>query len=202
MRVAGKVTILILAGMLEMNQGFMLQSSTNIRHSFSSAFQPTLSSSMSSKIKMQMQMLINESLHLDGPVSLISLSSATGDLGTPYDLSLQNTNVVVFIAGLIPFLWATIEFWRRIAIGEPFGTSQDSVLIAPPQTTKISQKDDSSRSRGRRTLGRGALVVAYILFTIAAGVIGLTFYSVLTSSSNGLDPSLSLPSSETMPPSL
>ena len=25
--------------------------------------------------------------------------------------------------------WATIEFWRRIAVGESFGTGKDSVII-------------------------------------------------------------------------
>jgi hypothetical protein len=29
----------------------------------------------------------------------------------------------------VPFVWAGIEFWRRIAVGDPFGTGTDSVLI-------------------------------------------------------------------------
>ena len=86
--------------------------------------------------------------------------------------SLQNVNVWVFIAGLIPFGWATVEFWRRIAVGEPFGTGKDSVYIG---------KDNvPNESRGRRVLDRGAFLVAYLLFGIAAATIGITVYSVLS----------------------
>lgn len=88
-------------------------------------------------------------------------------------LSLRNTNVWIFLVGLVPFGWATIEFWRRIAVGEPFGTSSDSIYIG---------KDAApNESRGRRVLDRGAFVVAYILFGIAATAIGITLYSVVTS---------------------
>lgn len=89
------------------------------------------------------------------------------------DLSLQNRDVVVFIAGVIPFAWATVEFWRRIAVGEPFGTGSDTVYIG---------KDNApSESRGQQTLDDGAFAVAYVLFGLAAGAIGLTLYSVVTS---------------------
>merc|ERR1712232_1166886 len=89
-------------------------------------------------------------------------------------LSLGNIDVVVFIIGLIPFGWATVEFWRRIAVGEPFGTGKDSVFIG---------KDNSpSESRGRRTLDKGAFFVAYILFSAAAGVVCLTLYTVVSTS--------------------
>jgi hypothetical protein len=93
--------------------------------------------------------------------------------------SLDNPNVVVFAIGLIPFIWATVEFWRRIAVGASFGTGKDSVGIPRPEV--FIGNDDGVSSRGRRTLGQGALIVAYILFSIAAGVIVLTLYSVLSS---------------------
>lgn len=88
-------------------------------------------------------------------------------------LSLRNTDVWIFIAGLFPFAWATVEFWRRIAVGEPFGTGKDSVFIG---------KDNApDESRGRRVLDRGAFLVAYLLFGIAAAAIGITLFSVITS---------------------
>ena len=39
------------------------------------------------------------------------------------------SDVIVFVIGSIPFLWATWEFWRRIAVGLPFGTGSDSVVF-------------------------------------------------------------------------
>lgn len=100
----------------------------------------------------------------------------TKEVGATFapSLSVTNKDVWVFVAGVIPFAWATVEFWRRIAVGEPFGTGSDSVFIG---------KDNvPSESRGRRTLDRGAFTVAYILFGIAAGIIGLTIFSILSSS--------------------
>lgn len=34
------------------------------------------------------------------------------------------TNIIIFIIGIIPFLWATNEFWSRIAVGASFGTGK------------------------------------------------------------------------------
>eukprot|EP00590_Aulacoseira_subarctica_P007264 CAMPEP_0172430858 /NCGR_PEP_ID=MMETSP1064-20121228/56347_1 /TAXON_ID=202472 /ORGANISM="Aulacoseira subarctica , Strain CCAP 1002/5" /LENGTH=91 /DNA_ID=CAMNT_0013177239 /DNA_START=88 /DNA_END=360 /DNA_ORIENTATION=+ len=73
------------------------------------------------------------------------------------------SDVVVFVLGVIPFIWATVEFWRRIALQLPFGTGADSVFIG--------EDNKPSSSRGRRTLGRGAIIVAYILFGLAASVL-------------------------------
>jgi hypothetical protein len=84
------------------------------------------------------------------------------------------TTVVVFIVGVIPYLWATIEFWRRIAVGASFGTGSDSVVFS------IGEDDNPESSRGKQVLGKGALVIAYILFTIAAAVLGLVLFSVIT----------------------
>ena len=38
-------------------------------------------------------------------------------------------NVAVFIIGIIPFLWATYEFWSRIAVGASFGTGKVFFLL-------------------------------------------------------------------------
>lgn len=38
----------------------------------------------------------------------------------PRGITAQDT--IVFIIGIIPFIWATNEFWRRIVAGESFGT--------------------------------------------------------------------------------
>ena len=48
--------------------------------------------------------------------------------------------IAVFIVGIIPFLWATYEFWRRIAVGASFGTGSDSVVIPSP----FEEEDDDS----------------------------------------------------------
>jgi hypothetical protein len=84
------------------------------------------------------------------------------------------TTVVVFIVGVIPYIWATIEFWRRIAVGASFGTGSDSVVFS------IGEDDNPESSRGKQVLGKGALVIAYILFAIAAAVLGLVLLSVIT----------------------
>ena len=68
-------------------------------------------------------------------------------------------DTAVFLIGCVPFVWAGVEFWRRIAVGDPFGTGKDSVVI-----------NDSSGNRPtpvRRVLGRDAILAARILFGIA-----------------------------------
>ena len=91
------------------------------------------------------------------------------------------TTVAVFIIGVIPFVWATIEFWRRIAVGASFGTGSDSVVIPRPDDDFITIGEDGNpeSSRGRRTLDKGALTVAYVLFAVAAGSVGIALMSVL-----------------------
>mmetsp|Transcript_10895 Transcript_10895/g.23599 ORF Transcript_10895/g.23599 Transcript_10895/m.23599 type:complete len:255 (-) Transcript_10895:1683-2447(-) len=86
----------------------------------------------------------------------------------------NETNVAVFLIGLIPFAWATIEFWRRIAVGASFGTGSDSVVIS------IGEDDNPTSSRGRQVLGSDALAVAYVLFGVAALSVGLAVFSVVT----------------------
>lgn len=66
---------------------------------------------------------------------------------------------VIFVIGCVPFVWAGIEFWRRIAVGESFGTGRDSVVI-----------NDTSGNRPRplqRVLGQDAIIAARILFGLA-----------------------------------
>ena len=80
---------------------------------------------------------------------------------TPYQpRGITPEDTLVFALGCAPFLWATVEFWRRIAVGDPFGTGRDSVVI-----------NDSSGNRPvpvRRVLGKDAIIAARILFTLAA----------------------------------
>ncbi len=96
------------------------------------------------------------------------------------------TALVVFIIGIVPFIWATYEFWRRIAFGEPFGTGSDSVVIPSPLTGDdaknsvfIGEDGNPTSSRGRRTLDKGALLVAYVLFGVAASVVAIAVASVV-----------------------
>lgn len=100
------------------------------------------------------------------------------------------TNVIVFIIGIIPFIWATYEFWRRIAVGASFGTGKDSVIIPSPFSSDsngdggrimIGEDNNPNSSRGRQTLDRGALTVAYVLFAIAGGSIAIALASVVMS---------------------
>jgi hypothetical protein len=88
----------------------------------------------------------------------------------------KETAIAVFIVGLIPFGVATVEFWRRIAVGASFGTTADPVVF-----TTIGEDDAPVRSRGKRVLGKDALVTAYILFAVAATVLGIVLFAVATS---------------------
>ena len=72
----------------------------------------------------------------------------------------------VFAISIVPFLWATVEFWRRIAVGEPFGTGTDSVIIG--------EDANPDSSRGRRVLGQDAFFAAYVLFGVAGFALVLT----------------------------
>lgn len=108
---------------------------------------------------------------LPRPAFLPPIEDTTG-LVDP-QLSSEAT-IAVFVAGLVPFAVATVEFWRRIAVGDSFGTGTDSVVI-------IGEDDNPQSSRGRRVLGKGALVVAYILFGVSALVLGIVGFAVLSS---------------------
>ena len=73
-------------------------------------------------------------------------------------------------------------------MGASFGTTSDSVVIPSPFDNDDGDKNDMvtigedgnpMSSRGRRALDRGALTVAYVLFAIAAGSVGLAVASVV-----------------------
>ena len=94
-----------------------------------------------------------------------------GDVSTLGPRGVTPQDSVIFAIGVFPFAWATWEFWRRIAVGAPFGTGKDSVIIG--------EDANPESSRGRRVLGKDAFIAAYILFGIAGGSILLTLFAGL-----------------------
>ena len=82
----------------------------------------------------------------------------------------------VFVIGCIPFVWATWEFWRRIAVGASFGTGKDAIVFS---TEEDPDEDQVRRFGGRRVLGKGALAVAYVLFAAAGGSVLLAVVAAL-----------------------
>jgi hypothetical protein len=116
---------------------------------------------------------------LSAPTST-SLSQTFQD-APPIEQLSPTTTIIVFIVGITPFLWATYEFWRRIAFGESFGTGSDSVVIPRLDEVLIIGEDNNpNSSRGRRTLDKGALTVAYVLFAVAAGTVAIAVASIVT----------------------
>ena len=135
--------------------------------------------------------------------TIIAVEEASGKMVGPAEVeALSTTSIIaVFVAGVIPFLWATVEFWRRIATGSSFGTGSDSITIVDINDDDIKEENFSleeteeggilkttTNSNGakrqkpqKRVLGRGALVIAYVLFSVAAFVVGLSIYSAITS---------------------
>ena len=73
---------------------------------------------------------------------------------------------VIFVLGCVPFVYAGIEFWTRIANGLSFGTGKDSVFIEP-----LGKQYDGNK----RILGADAIIAARILFAIA----GVSLVSVV-----------------------
>jgi hypothetical protein len=88
--------------------------------------------------------------------------------------------VIVFVIGIVPFIIATYEFWRRIAISAPFGTGTDSVTF-PNNSVVIGEDDAPASSRGKQLLGQDSLITAYIIFATVAVVLGIVLYAVVTS---------------------
>ena len=151
------------------------------------------------------------SCNLSPPLSLLEFESSSSsillsDITSSSDTTISSqtsdvlglstsTNIIIFIIGIIPFLWATYEFWSRIAVGASFGTGKDSIQIKPSSSNNdddengmteqiirtIGKDNDLSKSRGRRVLGDDALFIAYVLFGIAIGSVGIAVISVLTS---------------------
>jgi hypothetical protein len=160
-----KFAALIFVLWITLNEIFAFQ---NPRNSFSTKTRNfPLSASSYGKHDLPRRSLYSTSTAL----SMIVLGDeATTTLSTNF---FQNKDTWIFLAGVFPFAWATVEFWRRIMFGEPFGTGTDSVIIG--------MDDAPQDSRGRRVLGQGALITAYVLFVFAFGTIGIVLYSVLSS---------------------
>lgn len=99
------------------------------------------------------------------PVEAATTVDALTTTFEPRGITTEDT--IVFVLGCVPFVWAGVEFWRRIAVGDPFGTGSDSVFI-----------NDTSGNRTRavrRVLGADAIFAARVLFAIA----GISLASVI-----------------------
>lgn len=118
----------------------------------------------------------NEAPVHDGRRSVVCLSALPPEEATPTMHNiLVGSDLWVFLLGVFPFAWATVEFWRRIMFGEAFGTGSDQIIIGVD--------DSPSDSRGRRVLGKGALAVAYFLFSASFATLVVVVYAILSSSS-------------------
>lgn len=95
----------------------------------------------------------------------------------------KTTTTLVFLIGVFPFAVATVEFWRRLAVGDSFGTGSDSVVFT------IGEDNKPKSSRGKQVLGRDSLITAYILFTIAFDAIALALVAVLQAPTDPFVPS-------------
>ena len=87
------------------------------------------------------------------PVEAATTVDAVTATFEPRGITTEDT--IVFVLGCVPFVWAGVEFWRRIAVGDPFGTGSDSVFI-----------NDTSGNRTRavrRVLGADAIFAARAL---------------------------------------
>ena len=103
-----------------------------------------------------------------------AIDTLDGRTFEPRGVTAQDTGV--FVIGCVPFVWATWEFWRRIAVGASFGTGKDAIVF---DTGDDADEDQVRRFGGRRVLGKGALAVAYVLFAAAGGSVLLAVYAAL-----------------------
>ena len=81
----------------------------------------------------------------------------------------RQSDVVVFVVGVLPFIWATGEFWRRVLRGEVFGTGRDSVVIPKD----FGEQGDEGGGGRRRVLTSSALTTAWLLFAIAGASVAI-----------------------------
>jgi hypothetical protein len=58
----------------------------------------------------------------------------------------QSPTTTWFVFIVIPFIWATIEFWRRIAVGASFGTGSVPSSLVLEMTIQLE---------GKQVLGKG-----------------------------------------------
>ena len=75
----------------------------------------------------------------------------------------------MFVVGVLPFIWATGEFWRRVLRGEVFGTGRDSVVIPKD----FGEQGDEEGGGRRRVLTSSALTTAWLLFAIAGASVAI-----------------------------
>ena len=107
------------------------------------------------------------------PANAATTTLPSGYVYEPRGVTPQDS--AVFVVGCVPFIWATWEFWRRIAVGASFGTGKDSIVIDP--TLDPVDEDQIRRNGGKRVLGQGALLVAYVLFAAAGGSVALALFA-------------------------
>ena len=80
----------------------------------------------------------------------------------------------IFVVGLIPFVWATVEFNRRVLKGLPFGTGKIGTVRFDSSTDKAREES------GTVVLGKGALLTSYILFGVAGATIFVSIAAVIS----------------------
>jgi hypothetical protein len=100
----------------------------------------------------------------------------------PRGITAEDT--AVFVVGMVPFVWATIEFWRRIAVGESFGTGKDAVIIR-------DTSGPEELGERRRVLGKDAILTARLLFAavgVALLLVGYAGYQALHPMADLLQP--------------
>ena len=100
------------------------------------------------------------------------LTTATANPEMTFEPEVRAQDLGVFVAGVIPFIWATGEFWRRVLKGEVFGTGRDSVRFEQPWNEEEVQP-------GGRKLTSSALNAAYLLFLVAGGSLFLALIAFL-----------------------
>ena len=104
-----------------------------------------------------------------------AMISDTPPTAMTFEPEVRNSDVAVFVAGVVPFVWATGEFWRRVLKGEVFGTGRDSVRFDQPF-------NDNAERAGGRKLTSTALNAAYALFIVAGGSLALALVAFLQAS--------------------
>ncbi|UPQ98788.1 hypothetical protein HOP50_03g20940 [Chloropicon primus] len=99
-------------------------------------------------------------------------ADGSGQPPVAFEPEVRGSDVAVFVAGVIPFAWATGSFWTRVLKGEVFGTGRDRVVFDQPFS-------DNGAKPGARKLTSAALNVSYALFIIAGGSLALALVAFL-----------------------
>lgn len=99
----------------------------------------------------------------------------------PASLTAENIkDISIFMVGTVPFVWAGIEFNRRVLNNEGFGTSLNRVFFAWPDD---DDDDELNNNNNNNTivLGKSALSLAYLLFGSAFLITAISIISITTS---------------------